>query len=107
MSKRKAIAFVAALWLLSIVLTAAAKASTQNDALKVAWYLKGEGDAVLPASGFTIVKLDCRPTKTKYVVCAFRLKGNGQLYCPKPSRFYIKGFAVVGQLAPPRPCVGS
>lgn len=101
-----AVAFVALLW--ALTLATSALASTRIDALKVGWYLKGEGDAVLPSMGLLIVDQKCSPTKTKWVVCTNRVttQDNSQVLCSK-GRFVLSGFAVTGQWSRPKPCAPS
>lgn len=92
--------------LAALVFSATAQASTRLDAVKVAWYLKGEGDAVLPVvAGQVITDLKCRPTASKYVTCTNRTvtPDYKHVYCDK-GKFYIKDYAVVGQWAKPKPC---
>jgi hypothetical protein len=103
---KKAVAFVGLLWLLAITLMAAsANASTKLDATKVAWYLKGEGDVILPTLGQVLLSTKCQPTATKYVVCTNRsVTPDFKKSLCTTGKFFIKDFAVVGQFAKPKPC---
>lgn len=94
-----------ALILLVLVLAPTALASTKLDATKVTWYLKGEGDAVLPSLGLVLTDLKCKPTTTKYVTCTNRTvtPDYKKVLCDE-GKFYIKNFAVTGQWDKPHAC---
>lgn len=94
--------------LAALVFCSAASASTRLDATKAAWYLKGEGDAVLPTMGLVLTDLKCKPTASKLVYCTNRtVTPDYKTALCSTGRFYLKDYAVVGQWAKPRPCKPS
>lgn len=91
--------------LMALILVPSAAASTKLDAIKAEWYLKGEADIALAQYGYSVKSIACVPSRSKYLTCTFVLSDpSGKAVCPKPSKFYIQGFSVVGQLSGPRPC---
>lgn len=98
------------LWMLAlfavaaIVFSDAARASTPRDAERVAWYLKGEGDLIFGARGWTVSRLTCRPLPGRYIACKFRLNNLAAPSLCSTGRFKIDHFRVTGQWARPQQC---
>lgn len=96
-----------ALVLIALTVVGAAKASTPGDVVKVAWYLKGEGDATFVGSHAHVTKLVCHPSTGPKVRCELTVAG----YRPYPvcstGLFLIHDFAVYGEWSTPVRCAGG
>ena len=71
----------------------------------VAWYLKGEGDAIFSAQnqGMKIVRLTC-VTAASGIACQLVVSQASGGYVCSHGVFTVKGFAVNGQFSVPKRC---
>lgn len=106
-----------ALWLVTaellmvvvcLTLGGVAHASTRNDATRIAWYLKGQADALFATRGWTVKTLTCRPRRDRWVDCRIRVAMVGHPDVCDRAFYRINGFGISqGYDSKPHPCKGA